>query len=128
MQGWNPPPPPPQPGSGGSGIKPGRVFLGVGIVLGVHLLTLVLAWVIALIFASDGVGSSVSGDRAGIFLTVALVLQGLLMIAALTVGIIMAVRKDGGIGIGIIIGWAVGIMISPVVGFGVCVAILSGNL
>jgi hypothetical protein len=128
MQGWYPPPPPPQPGPGGSGIKPGRVFLGVGIVLGIHLLTLVLAWVIALIFASDGLGSSVSGDRAGIFLIVALVLQGLLMIAALTVGIILAVRKDGGIGIGIIIGWAVGIMISPVVGFGVCVAILSGNL
>lgn len=134
MQGWTPPPPPPSyqgPGQpAASAIRPGRVFIGVGIALAGHLLTLAVAWILAVLFSSATSNDEVAvgGDRAVFFLVAASIAQVLLMIVALAVGITMAVRKDGGIGIGIVIGWAVGLIVSPVVGFGVCVAILGGAL
>jgi hypothetical protein len=57
---------------------------------------------------------------------VALIGQAVLAIAALTAGIILAVRgRDGGIGAGILIGWAVGLIIGPPLGFGICVTLLN---
>jgi hypothetical protein len=42
-------------------------------------------------------------------------------IGCLTFGIIWIAKYDKGIGVGLLIGWAVGALVLPVVGFGVCV-------
>ncbi|HZM79067.1 MAG TPA: hypothetical protein VFC19_25335 [Candidatus Limnocylindrales bacterium] len=114
---WTPPPPPP-PDPGGSGrrpIRPGRVWTGIGIALGGHLLTILIGWLVAIL---------ISGEQVLNFLLVATAGQILLAIAALVVGIILTVKgQDGGIGVGLLIGWAVGLIISPVIGFGVCVSL-----
>jgi hypothetical protein len=124
--GWIPPPPPPT--SGRVAIRPGRVFIGIGIALAGHLLTVGVAWLVALLF-SNGDEYSVDENRLVLFLFAATIAQVVLMVLALAVGITLAVRNngDGGIGVGIVIGWAIGLIISPVVGFGVCVALLSAG-
>jgi hypothetical protein len=123
---WTPPPPPPEPaGSGKRPIQTRRVWAGIGIALGGHLLTILIGWLASLIFSSAGESRE---TQALNFVFIAGAAQVVLAIAALVVGIILAVKgRDGGIGVGIIIGWAVGLIISPVVGFGVCVAIINGS-
>jgi hypothetical protein len=44
------------------------------------------------------------------------------------VGIVLLARGDRGIGLGLLIGWAVGVIVLPVVGFSVCVAVFSGAM
>lgn len=94
-------------------IRGGRVAAGVGIALGGHALTVVVP---ALGFVAD------NEDLAGIGLLVMLGAQLLLALACLVVGIVLTVKQDGGIGIGLLIGWGIGLLIAPVVGFGLCVA------
>ena len=114
---WTPPPPPEQAGSGKRPIRPGRVWTGIGIAMGGHLFTIFIGWLVAVL---------ISGEEALNFLLVSGAGQILLAIAALVVGIILVAKgRDGGIGVGIIIGWAVGLIISPIVGFGVCVALIN---
>ena len=116
---WTPPPPPEQAGSGKRPIRPARVWLGIGIALGAHLFTILIGWLAALLF---------SGEDVVLFLFVSGAAQILLAIAALVVGIILVVKaRDGGVGVGIIIGWAVGLIISPIVGFGVCVSLVNSG-
>jgi hypothetical protein len=115
---WTAPPPPGQAGK--RPIRAGRIWIGIGIAIGGHLLTILIGWIVAVL---------ISGEQVVNFLFVAGAGQVVLAIAALTAGIILIVKgRDGGIGVGIVIGWAVGLIISPVVGFGVCVALVnSGN-
>jgi hypothetical protein len=114
---WTPPPPP--QASGRRPIRPGRIWVGIGAALGGHLLTILIAWIVAL---------GVSGEKPVNFLFVAGIGQVVLAIAALAIGITSTVRaRDGGIGVGIIIGWAIGLIISPVIGFGVCVSLVNGD-
>jgi len=114
---WTPPPPP--EASGRRPIRPGLLWIGVGIALGGHLLTILIGWLVAL---------NVSGEAPVNFLYVAGIGQVVLAVAALAYGITATVRaRDGGIGVGIIIGWAIGLIISPVVGFGVCISLVDGN-
>ncbi|MBB5867243.1 hypothetical protein F4553_000622 [Allocatelliglobosispora scoriae] len=123
---WVPPPPPREHQQT---VRPGRVFIGIGIAIGAHLLTVLASWGLAVLVVQPSGASDYTNDsdRAGFFLMAALIGQVIVFIAALTVGIILTVRKDGGIGLGILIGWAVGLIITPVVGFGVCVSLISGT-
>lgn len=99
--------------------QPRKIWLGVGIALLAHLLTIVIPWGIALV---------ISGEPAANFLALALIGQVIVMIAALAVGITLTVKREGGVGAGILIGWAIGLMISPVIGFGVCVSLIDGSV
>ncbi|WP_433084194.1 hypothetical protein ACQP1P_06865 [Dactylosporangium sp. CA-052675] len=113
------PPPPPLPGPDRP-IRPGRVFAGIGIVFGAQLVAVLL-----------GVGAVALGNRSsdpnngliGLWLEVAL--QVALFAACLTFGIIWIVRKDRGIGLGLLIGWGASVLLCPVVGIGVCLAVLN---
>lgn len=114
---------PPPPGSfevpRGMGPRPrrqirgGRIAAGVGVALGGHALTIVAPVV--------GVAAG-SEELAWNGLLVMLGAQLLLALVCLVVGIVLTVKQDGGIGIGLLIGWGVGLLIAPVVGFGLCVA------
>jgi hypothetical protein len=94
-------------------VKGGRIVAGLVIAIAGHLLTLV---VVALGVAAE------NGDVAIAGIYIGLGGQLLVFLACLAVGITLTVRQDGGIGIGLLIGWAVGVLIVPVVGFGLCVA------
>jgi hypothetical protein len=116
---WAVPPNPQQPWAPQRRpVKGGRIVAGVAIALVAHLLTLVVA--------SAGVAAG-DGDviLAGVY--IGLGGQLLVFLACLVVGIILTVRQDGGIGIGLLIGWAVGVLIVPVVGFGLCIAALNNS-
>src|SRR5262245_36803936 len=106
---WTPPPPPGPAGDGKVPIRAGRVWVGIGIAMSGHLLTILIGW-LAGFFSGSG------GDEAALnFLFVAGIGQVILAIVALTAGITKTVRgRDGGVGVGIIIGWAVGLIISPI--------------
>ena len=110
-----PPPrlPPPKPRSP---IKGRRIVAGAAIALGGHLLTVLLG------LAGWGVAGT---DELDVTIMVGLLSQLVLFLVCLIAGIVLAVRQDGGIGIGLLIGWAVGVLVVPVVGIGVCVAILT---
>jgi hypothetical protein len=111
---WAVPPNPQHPGRPQRRpVKVGRVFAGLGIAIAAHLLTLV-APLVGLVSRSDDV---IYGG-----LWIGLGGQVLVFLACLVVGIILTVRQDGGIGVGLLIGWAVGVLIVPVLGFGLCVA------
>lgn len=107
---WTVPPPPP---SGDRPIRGGKVAAGIGVAIAGHLLTIGVAVV------------GVAATTAGVWLVVALALQLALFVACLTIGIVWIVKRDRGFGLGLLIGWAVGVIVLPVVGFGVCVALLN---
>lgn len=116
---WAVPPPPTQPWAPQRRpVKGGRIVAGVAIALAGHLLTMVVA--------SAGVAAG-SDDViiAGIY--IGLAGQLLVFLACLAVGITLTVRQDGGIGLGLLIGWAVGVLAVPVIGFGLCIAALSNS-
>lgn len=106
-------PPNPRP------IRGGRVALGIGAAVLAHILSIALGL---------GVGAALSGgdQLSGALLTI-LIGQVLVFVACIALGIVLLVRGDRGIGLGLLIGWAVGVLVLPVVGFGVCVAALSGT-
>jgi hypothetical protein len=93
----------------------GLAFLGQLVAIGVGVIAVVI-----------GVrGSDSDGYTLGFVIEV--VLQVVLFVASLVVGIVWIVRKDRGLGVGILIGWAVGTLILPVVGIGVCLAVLNNQ-
>jgi hypothetical protein len=106
---WNipaPPPPPRRP------IRFKRVVIGFGIALAAHLLTLV-----PVLFGFVDQDWGVTGA------VVFLILQALLFPTLITLGIVFTVRQDGGIGVGLLIGWAIGVLVS----FGGCFALLNAG-
>ena len=109
-EGWTVPPPP----GGDRQIKGSRVAAGIAVAILGHLLTVALA-----------IPSFTTSGNTGInWFIAALIGQAVLFLACLTVGIVLAVRGDRGFGMGLIIGWAVGIIVLPVIGFGACVVAL----
>lgn len=117
--------PPPAPGSGP--IGPPRppmsgkwAAVGAGLALLGHLLTL-LPLIVA--FA----GGDTSDESLGTALVVALIAQALLFVACLVAGVVLLsiARGNRGLGLGLLIGWAVGLLVAPVVGFGLCVQALN---
>jgi hypothetical protein len=109
MTDWNVPRP---PGGQSAPIRGRRIVAGIGIALAAHLATLTLLLGGLLLRDED--------FAVGPGLIALLVGQLLVFIGCLTVGIVLIVRQDGGIGVGILIGWAVGVLILPVAGFGLC--------
>jgi hypothetical protein len=94
------------------------VWAGIGIALAAHLATLVLL-LIGLLFRD--------GDfAAGPGLVALLIGQLVVFVGCLVVGIVLIARQDGGIGVGLLIGWAIGLLIAPVAGFGICIWAFSG--
>ena len=108
--GWTVPPPPP----GNRPIRGWRVTGGIAIAFVGHLITVALA-----VPALTG-----SGNQSMNWVVAALVVQAVLFVACLTIGIVLMVRNDRGLGLGLIIGWALGIIVLPVIGFGACVVAL----
>ncbi len=106
---------PPLPPSGGRPIRGAKVAAGIGVAILGHLVTIGIG-VVAVIGAAN---SSVA------WLYLALAGQVALFVACLTIGIVWIVKRDRGFGLGLLIGWAVGVIVLPVVGFGVCVALLN---
>jgi hypothetical protein len=117
---WTVPPPPQFPPGPERPIRTRRVFGGIGLAF--------LGQVVAILL---GVGAIVLGSQSensenallGVYLEI--VLQILLFLACLIVGIVWIARKDRGIGLGILIGWAASVLIFPVAGIGVCLALIN---
>jgi Ca2+/Na+ antiporter len=115
------PPPNPRP------IRGSRVAIGIGAAIGAHVLSIALGIGIgalgigfgALFTASDHLGAALAAITIG---------QLLVFVGCLAVGIVLLARGDRGIGLGLLIGWAVGVIVLPVVGFSVCVAVFSGAM
>lgn len=107
---WASPRPPRQPGE----IRSPRVWLGIGLAAVGHALT--IGVILAAVAANRGQEmAALNGLVAGF------VAQAVLFLVCLVAGILLIVRGDRGLGIGVVIGWAVGLLVAPVVGSGVCV-------
>ncbi|MFC7479959.1 hypothetical protein ACFQX7_07855 [Luedemannella flava] len=93
---------------------------GIGLALLGHLITIVPCLVVL-------AQTDPSDDTVGTAVLVGLVGQFLLFVTCLVAGIILLVgqRPFRGVGLGLLIGWAVGLLIVPVVGFGLCVQAFS---
>jgi hypothetical protein len=52
-------------------------------------------------------------------------LEALFLVACVAIGAVLMTRGERGIGLGLVIGWAVGVIVLPVVGAGVCVAVFA---
>lgn len=117
---YGPPPygPPPGPPARGR-IRGTRVATGIGIALAAHGLT-IAAMVV-------GVATDNSEYAFGAGLIAMLVGQAVVFLACLIVGVVLIARQESGIGVGLLIGWAVGVLVAPVVGFGLCVWMLNGS-
>jgi hypothetical protein len=97
---WTVPKPPPEamPPRGNRGV---RVSIGIAVAAAGHLLTIVVLYTSAAIAGDawlDGTGRWVLFGG-----------QGLLAAACLVIGLVLAICREGGIGIGLIIGWAAGV-------------------
>lgn len=113
---WTVPPDPRRPGAPHRRpVKGGRIAGGVAIALAAHLLTMVVA--------TAGVAAG-NDDVLWAGFWIGLGGQFLVFLGCLIAGIILTARQDGGIGLGLLIGWAVGVLIVPVLGFGLCIAAL----
>jgi ABC-type uncharacterized transport system permease subunit len=109
--GWSVPPPPPGPDRP---IRTGRVFGGIG-----------LAFLGQVVAIGLGALAIYLGDTAGVY--VGVLLQVLLFVACLVLGIVWIARRDRGLGLGLLIGWGVTVLVFPVVGIGVCIALLNNQ-
>jgi hypothetical protein len=111
---WSTPPPPPgQPFGGREPIRAGHVWAGIGLATLGHLLTIV----VTLVALSSG-GNAV--------LIMGLGSQAALFVGCLTLGIVLLTRQERrGVGLGLLIGWGVGVIVLPVVGVGACIYMLS---
>jgi hypothetical protein len=116
---WTVPQPPPRPGD--RPILGRRVAIGVGIAIGGHLLTIGITVLAAYVAAQ-----SPEPSGAG-WLVLGLISQLVLFVACLTIGIVWIVNRDRGIGLGLIIGWAVGVVVLPVIGFGACIVLINNS-
>lgn len=115
--GWTAPPPPPMRyGGPDRPIRGARVAAGIGLAILGHLLTIGLTVLVAFLEARGGLAN---GDAW--FLLVGMASQVLLFVGCIVLGILQIVRGDRGIGVGVLIGWAVGVIVLPVVGFGLCI-------
>ena len=96
-------------------VRGGRVALGVVGAIAGHVLTIVL-----------GVAMAAAGSD--LFVYALLGSQLVLFVACLAVGIVQIAQGDRGLGIGLLVGWAVGVIVLPVIGFGICVVLLSEQI
>lgn len=117
--GWTTPPPPPPPGPARP-IRPKRVFGGIGLAFLGQVVTIVLG-LVAVVIGSQ----SADSENALLGLYLEVVLQIVLFVVCLVIGVVWIARKDRGIGLGILIGWGVSVLVFPVAGITVCLAIVN---
>ncbi|WP_432836007.1 hypothetical protein [Dactylosporangium sp. CA-092794] len=117
QHGWTVPPPPPGPQRP---IRTRRVFAGIGLVF-LGQVVVILLGVVAVVIGSQNANS----ENAVLGIYLELLLQVALFVACLVVGIVWISRKDRGIGLGILIGWGVSVLVFPVAGIGVCLALVN---
>ncbi|MET7392508.1 hypothetical protein ABZS66_03320 [Dactylosporangium sp. NPDC005572] len=122
MNGWTVPPPPPPPFGPERPIRGKKVFAGIGLAALGQVLVIGLGVLLTFLFAQSG-----NGENALLGVYAEILLQILLFLACLTFGIIWIVQKDRGIGLGLIIGWAVSVLVFPIAGIGVCIAIVNSQ-
>jgi hypothetical protein len=104
------PHPPPAPRER---IRGSRVAAGIGVALGAHFLT-VGAMVV-------GIATDNSDFAAGAGLVVLLAGQAVVFLVCIILGIVLTARREPGFGVGLLIGWAIGVIVAPLAGFGICV-------
>jgi hypothetical protein len=107
-----PPPPPQRP------IRAGAVWAGIGLAVLGHLMCAGLV-AAALWGAGDAADQVLIGGS--------LLGQLVLFVAVITAGTVLIVKGDRGIGTGLFIGWAAGLIVLPLVGFGLCVALVAAQ-
>jgi hypothetical protein len=95
------------------------VAAGIGVALLAHLLT-VLVMVV-------GIATDNSEFATGAGLMVMLVGQVVVFLGCLIVGIVLTARQEPGFGVGLLIGWGLGLLVTPVAGFGLCVWLLNAT-
>ncbi|MET7421639.1 hypothetical protein [Dactylosporangium sp. NPDC005555] len=118
---WTVPPPPPPPG-GERPIRGRKVAIGLGLAALGQVLTIGLG-VLGVFLGA--VSDNSENALLGIYLEI--LLQLLLFVACLVVGIVWIARRDRGLGLGLLIGWAVSVLVFPVAGIGVCIAVINAN-
>lgn len=94
-----------------------RAAGGFGVALLAHAFTLLLL----------SLGLFGGDDALGTWLIVALVGQGAVFVGCVTAGVIAINRGDLGFGVGLLVGWAVGVMVVPFAGFGLCLVALDSS-
>jgi hypothetical protein len=115
---WTTPPPPRMPGD--RPIHGRRVAQGIGIAIGAHLVSIALSVAVLLLTRN-------SSSQVSIWSIVSLGAQLLVFVGCLVFGILGLTRGDRGRGLGLLIGWAVGVIVLPVIGAGVCIAVLNAQ-
>ncbi|MEV0566941.1 hypothetical protein [Dactylosporangium sp. NPDC050588] len=116
---WTVPTPPP---GGERPIRGRKVAAGLGIAAAAQVLVIIIGVVVTIAF-----GASDNSENALLGVYLEMLLQVVLFVACLVVGIVWIVRRDRGLGIGILIGWAVSVIVFPIAGIGVCLAIVNAN-
>jgi hypothetical protein len=109
---WTVPEPPPERGR----IRTRQVWVGIGLAMVGHLVTIGVVLVAVAVSRDTSELPGLEGLLAG------LVAQAVLFVVCMITGGVLVARGDRGIGVGVIIGWAVGVLVAPVIGFGICVA------
>ncbi|MEV4511479.1 hypothetical protein AB0K00_21200 [Dactylosporangium sp. NPDC049525] len=121
--GWTVPPPPPLPPNGQDRpIRGRKVAAGLGIAAGGQVLAIGIGVLVTILFAASD-----NSDNALLGVYLEMLLQLALFVACLVVGIVWITRRDRGLGLGILIGWAVSVIVFPVAGIGVCIALVNAN-
>ena len=118
--GWTVPPPPPQ--GEDRPIRGRKVAAGLGIAVGGQVLAIGIGVAVTILFATSD-----KSENALLGIYLEMLLQLVLFVACLVVGIVWIVRRDRGLGLGILIGWAVSVIVFPVAGIGVCIALVNAN-
>ncbi|GAA3186457.1 hypothetical protein ACFO1B_11810 [Dactylosporangium siamense] len=119
--GWTVPSPPP-PNGQERPIRGRKVAAGLGIAAGAQVLAIGIGVLVTIALAST---DNSENALFGVYLE--LLLQLVLFVACLVIGIVWIARRDRGLGLGILIGWAVSVIVFPVAGIGVCIAIVNAN-
>lgn len=116
---WTVPPPPPPPGDQRP-IRGRKVAAGLGLAALGQVAAIGLGLLVTI-----ALGQTENSENAWLGVYLEILLQVLLFIACLVFGIVWIARKDRGIGLGLLIGWAVSTLVFPIAGIGVCIAILN---
>ena len=119
QSGWSVPPP---PGPPERPIRTRKVLAGIGLAVLGQVATIGLGLVAILAFSQTG-----DNENALLGLWAEIVLQVVLFVACLVLGTVWIARKDRGLGLGLLIGWAVSVLVFPVAGIGVCIAIVNSQ-
>jgi hypothetical protein len=115
MTEWTAPPPAEDPRR----MRGGRVWLGIAIALSGHAVSIGLGLMVGALDEQNQIMTAFG---------IMIIAQFFVFAACLAAGIVLLNRGDRGIGAGILIGWAIGLLVAPVVGFGICVNALNGGV